>query len=248
MLVSMKKKMLLSWSSGKDSAWMLHVLRQQDAFELAGLLTTVNSAFNRVAMHGTRFELLEAQAAAAGLPLIAVPLPWPCSNTDYEAIMKKAYAEAVARQVEVIAFGDLFLRDIRAYREKQLESSGLTPIFPLWEMPTRSLAEQMIDGGLKAKLTCIDPKHLSKDFAGREFDRRLLAEMPASVDPCGENGEFHSFAYAGPIFSQEIKVKRGEILERDEFVYADIEALKEPTKTMRKRQWLEGLMPSVRKL
>ena len=219
----MKKRALISWSSGKDSAWMLQVLRQQNELELVGLLTTVNRAFNRVAMHGTRFELLEAQAEAAGLPLIAVSLPWPCSNMDYEAIMQKTCAEAVDQGVEVIAFGDLFLRDIRAYREKQLKVTRLTPVFPLWEMPTRVLAQAMINGGLKAKLTCIDPKHLPKEFAGRDFDGKLLADLPAGVDSCGENGEFHSFAYAGPMFSHEIKVKNGVIVEREGFVYADIE-------------------------
>jgi len=219
----MKPRALVSWSSGKDSAWMLHVLRQQDEFELAGLLTTVNREFNRVAMHATRVELLEAQAAATGLPLVAVLLPWPCTNADYEAIMGKACAQAVGQGVEVIAFGDLFLREIRAYRVKQLEGSGLTPVFPLWEMPTRSLAEQMIAEGLKAKLTCVDPKHLSREFAGREFDLELLSDLPLTVDPCGENGEFHSFAYAGPMFSREIAVKSGSVVERDGFVYADIE-------------------------
>jgi uncharacterized protein (TIGR00290 family) len=218
----MKKRALLSWSSGKDSAWMLHVLRQQNELELVGLLTTVNRQFNRVAMHGTRVELLEAQAAAAGLPLIAVPLPWPCSNTDYEAIMKKTIAAAVKQGVEVIAFGDLFLREIRAYREKQLEGSGLAPVFPLWEIPTRELAEEMVAGGLKAKLTCVDPRHLSRDFAGRDFDRQLLADFPAAVDPCGENGEFHSFTHAGPMFSREIKVDVGEVVERDGFIFADV--------------------------
>jgi diphthamide synthase (EF-2-diphthine--ammonia ligase) len=177
----MKKRALLSWSSGKDSAWMLHVLRQQNELELVGLLTTVNRQFNRVAMHGTRVELLEAQAAAAGLPLIAVPLPWPCSNTDYEAIMKKTIAAAVKQGVEVIAFGDLFLREIRAYREKQLEGSGLAPVFPLWEIPTRELAEEMVAGGLKAKLTCVDPRHLSRDFAGRDLTANcsLISRQPS---------------------------------------------------------------------
>jgi uncharacterized protein (TIGR00290 family) len=235
----MKKRALLSWSSGKDSAWMLHVLRQQNELELVGLLTTVNRVFNRVAMHGTRFELLEAQATAARLPLTAVPLPWPCSNSDYETIMKAAFVEAVAQQVEVIAFGDLFLREIRAYRETQLGGTGLTPIFPLWEIPTRELAEEMIAGGLRAKLTCVDPKHLSKEFAGRDFDSSLLAELPSGVDPCGEQGEFHSFAYAGPMFDREIKVKRGEIVERDGFVYADLERVIEKpltTKDTKKKQ------------
>jgi uncharacterized protein (TIGR00290 family) len=231
----MKQRALLSWSSGKDSAWMLHVLRQQNELELVGLLTTVNRAFNRVAMHGTRFELLEAQAEAAGLPLIAVPLPWPCSNTDYEAIMKKTIAEAVAQRVEVIAFGDLFLRDIRAYREQQLEGSGLEPLFPLWEIPTHSLAEEMIATGLKAKLTCVDPKHLSRDFAGRDFDRQLLADFPASIDPCGENGEFHTFAYAGPMFSREIALEVGEVVERDGFVYADLTKVRKTPSTAQPR-------------
>jgi uncharacterized protein (TIGR00290 family) len=217
-----KKKLLLSWSSGKDSAWTLHVLRQQDEYEIVGLLTTVNQAFNRVAMHSTRSELLQAQAEAAGLPLIVLPLPWPCSNDIYESIMQNACSEAVAGGVTTIAFGDLYLQDVRAYREKQLQGTGLTPIFPLWQIPTNKLAREMISGGLRAKLTCIDPKTLPHSFAGREFNSELLRDLPAGVDPCGENGEFHTFVYAGPMFSGSISVTLGEVVERDGFVFADL--------------------------
>jgi uncharacterized protein (TIGR00290 family) len=217
-----KKKLLLSWSSGKDSAWTLHVLRQRDEYEIVGLLTTVNQAFNRVAMHSTRSELLQAQAEAAGLPLIALPLPWPCSNDIYESVMQNACSEAVARGVTVVAFGDLYLEDVRAYREKQLQGTGLTPIFPLWQIPTDKLAQEMIAGGLRARLSCIDPKTLPRSFAGREFDSALLRDLPAGVDPCGENGEFHTFVYAGPMFSAAIPITLGEVVERDGFVFADL--------------------------
>jgi uncharacterized protein (TIGR00290 family) len=217
-----KKKLLLSWSSGKDSAWTLHVLRQQDEYEIVGLLTTVNQAFNRVAMHSTRSELLQAQAEAAGLPLTALPLPWPCSNDIYESVMQNACSEAVARGVATIAFGDLYLQDVRAYREKQLQGTGLGPIFPLWQIPTDRLAQEMIAGGLRARLSCIDPKALPHSFAGREFDSALLRDLPAGVDPCGENGEFHTFVYAGPMFSAAIPITLGEVVERDGFVFADL--------------------------
>lgn len=217
-----KKKVLLSWSSGKDSAWTLHVLRQQADYEIAGLITTINSAFDRVAMHSSRRQLVEMQAEAARLPLIAVPLPWPCSNADYECAMKKVCDEAVAQGVKAIAFGDLFLEDIRAYREKQLKDTGLEPLFPVWQIPTDELAREMIRGGLKAKLVCIDPKKLTPEFAGRDFDERLLRDLPAGVDPCGENGEFHSFVYAGPMFDREIPVVAGERVQRDGFWYADL--------------------------
>jgi uncharacterized protein (TIGR00290 family) len=217
-----KKRLLLSWSSGKDSAWTLHLLRQQNQYDIVGLLTTVNQAFNRVAMHGTRVELLRAQAEAAGLPLIELPLPWPCSNETYECVMQSACSDAIAKGVEVIAFGDLFLRDIRAYREKQLQGSGLTPIFPLWEIPTGKLAHEMISGGLRARLTCIDPKSLPHSFAGRDFDTALLNDLPSGTDPCGENGEFHTCVYAGPMFSKPIGITTGEVVERDGFVYADV--------------------------
>ena len=218
----MKKKILLSWSSGKDSAWTLYLLKQQQTYEVSGLITTINSAFDRVAMHSSRRVLVEMQAAAAGLPLIAVPLPWPCSNVDYECAMKKVCDEAVAQDVSAIAFGDLFLEDIRAYRERQLKDTGLEPLFPVWKVPTAELASDMIRSGLKAKLVCIDPKKLSPDFAGRDFDRQLLRDLPAGVDPCGENGEFHSFVYAGPMFNREIPVTAGERVERDGFWYADL--------------------------
>jgi uncharacterized protein (TIGR00290 family) len=218
----MKKKILLSWSSGKDSAWSLHVLRQQAEYEIAGLITTINSAFDRVAMHSSRRVLVEMQAEAAGLPLIAVPLPWPCSNADYECAMKKVCDEAVAAGVSAIAFGDLFLEDIRAYREKQLKDTGLEPLFPVWKIPTDALAQEMIKGGLRARLVCIDPKKLSPDFAGRDFNEQLLRDLPAGVDPCGENGEFHTFVYAGPMFNREIPVVAGERIERDGFWYADV--------------------------
>src|SRR5262245_29034925 len=193
----MKRKILISWSSGKDSAWALHLLRRQEQYEIAGLITTINSAFDRVAMHSTRRALVEMQAAAAGLPLTAIPLPWPCSNAEYERIMKGVCEQAVAQGVTAIAFGDLFLVDIRAYRERQLKETGLEPLFPLWQMPTTELAREMIAAGLRARLVCVDPAKLAAEFVGRDFDERLLVELPPGIDPCGENGEFHSFVYAG---------------------------------------------------
>ena len=222
------KRILLSWSSGKDSAWSLHLLRQQGQYEIAGLLTTFNQAANRVAMHAVRRELVEAQAKAAGIPLCAVDLPWPCSNEDYERIMKAQCEAAVAAGIECIAFGDLFLTDIRAYREKQLKGTGLQPIFPVWGLPTRELATTMIQAGVRARLTCVDPKKLAPEFAGREFDQQLLADLPAGVDPCGENGEFHTFVYAGPMFNREIPVDLGEIVTRNGFVFADVREAKDP--------------------
>ena len=216
------RKILLSWSSGKDSAWALHVLRQQGQYEIAGLLTTINSAFDRVAMHGTRRALIEMQAEAAGVPLIVAPLPWPCSNNDYELAMKRVCDQAVVQGIDAIAFGDLFLADVRAYRERQLADTGLEPLFPVWDIPTAQLAREMVDFGLRAKLVCVDPKQLSPDFIGREFDHSLLNDLPAEVDPCGEKGEFHSFVYGGPMFSQEIKISQGEKVERDGFWFCDL--------------------------
>ncbi len=216
------KPTLLSWSSGKDSAWSLHLLRQQSEYEIVGLLTTFNQAANRVAMHAVRRSLVEAQAKAAGIPLWDVDLPWPCSNDDYECIMKETCKDAVESGVECVAFGDLFLTDIRAYREKQLENSGLRPIFPVWGMPTRELANSMIKSGVRAKLTCVDPKLLAPEFVGREFDEQLLSEFPPHIDPCGENGEFHTFVYAGPMLQHDLSIEVGEVVSRDGFVFADL--------------------------
>lgn len=216
-------KILVSWSTGKDSAWMLHMLNRHYPGAAAGLLTTTNQAFDRVAMHAVRRELLEAQAAATGLPLHVLPLPWPCSNEQYESIMRTAIAGFVADGFTHAAFGDLFLDDVRRYREERLAGTGLEPLFPIWKTkPTRDLAHDMIDAGLKARLTCIDPRKLDRSFAGHNFDQRLLNDLPASVDPCGENGEFHSFAYGGPMFTREIKVKIGDTVDRDGLVFTDL--------------------------
>jgi uncharacterized protein (TIGR00290 family) len=216
-------KVLVSWSSGKDSAWMLHTLQQQHPGTVAGLLTTLNEAFDRVAMHAVRRTLLQAQADAAGLPLYAVNLPWPCSNSEYEQRMGQAVKRIVADGFTHVAFGDLFLEDVRRYREERLAGTGLTPLFPLWKAkPTSELAMEMIDGGLRAYLTCIDPRKLPAAFAGRPFDRTLLADLPQGIDPCGENGEFHSFVCDGPMFSAAVRVGVGEVVERDGFVFADL--------------------------
>jgi uncharacterized protein (TIGR00290 family) len=215
------KRVLLSWSSGKDCAWALHLLRQQPDIEIVGLLTTINAEFDRVAMHGTRRTILEAQAIAADLPLWDVLLPWPCSNEVYERRMAETCLRASDDNIQGIAFGDLFLRDVRAYREQQLISTGIEPLFPLWDIPTRELAQSMIAGGLRAKLVCVDPRQLDPSFAGREFDTDLLHDLPSTVDPCGERGEFHSCVYDGPMFSNPVELDAGEIVNRDEFIYAD---------------------------
>jgi uncharacterized protein (TIGR00290 family) len=215
-------RILLSWSSGKDSAWALHVLRQRGDVEVVGLLTTLNSTHGRVAMHAVREELLERQAAAAGLPLWKVPLPWPCPNDAYEALMAGVFERAHAEGIDAIAYGDLFLADIRAYREARHAGTGIGALFPLWEQPTAALARAMLDGGLRARLTCVDPAQLDGAFAGREFDAALLRALPANVDPCGEHGEFHTFAHAGPMFAAPIPIRPGEVVARDGFVFADL--------------------------
>jgi uncharacterized protein (TIGR00290 family) len=217
-----RQRLLLSWSSGKDSAWALQCLRQRGEFDIAGLLTTFNQAFDRVAMHSTRRSLVEAQARAAGLPLHAVPLPWPCSNAEYESAMREACDAALAAGIDTMAFGDLFLEDVRRYREDRLLGSGLTPVFPVWGLDTRQLAEEMIASGLRARLVCVDPRKLPREFAGRDFNMDFLRDLPGDVDPCGERGEFHSFVYAGPMFSEPIPVETGEVVERDGFVFADV--------------------------
>lgn len=217
-----RTKVWLSWSSGKDSAWALHELRSSAQFEVTALLTTVNREASRVAMHAVREELLEAQAAAAGLPLVKVAIPSPCSNAAYEEAMAAAMARARVEGIYHVAFGDLFLEDIRRYREEKLHAAGMTPIFPVWGRDTKGLAREMVAGGLRAYLTCVDPRQLDRKFAGRAFDSNLLDELPASVDPCGEKGEFHSCVVAGPMFSRPLAVAPGEIVERDGFVFADL--------------------------
>jgi len=217
-----RERVLVAWSSGKDSAWSLHLLRQQAEVEVVGLLTTLDESRERVAMHAVRHELLLAQAAAAGLPLEIVRIPNPCPNEVYEQRMGAAVARAKAAGVASVAFGDLYLDDVRRYRERQMRGSGLSLRFPLWGRPTRALAEEMIDAGLCATRTAVDPRRLDPRFAGRAFDRALLAELPADVDACGENGEFHSFAWAGPMFARPIRVRPGAVVTRDGFVFADL--------------------------
>ena len=215
-------KILLSWSSGKDSAWALHVLHQTHPGSVAALLTTINGEADRVAMHGVRRELLDAQAAAAGLPLWRIALPSPCSNEIYEARMQDACSRAVAEGFTHVAFGDLYLEDVRRYREDRLAGSGLTPLFPLWGVPTSTLADTMISAGLRARLSVVDTRVVDASVAGREFDRALLRELPAGVDACGENGEFHTFAYAGPMFTRALQVTLGDVVTREPSVFRDL--------------------------
>lgn len=215
-------KILISWSSGKDSAWMLHVIRSEGLGEPGGLLTTMNQSAGRVAMHAVRAEVLDAQADAVGVPLMTVPLPHPCSNEVYEARMAAAIAKAKAEGFTHVAFGDLFLDDVRRYREERMNGTGLTPIFPLWRRPTEALAREMLDGGLEAYVTCVDPRLLPASFAGRRFDSDLLSELPPGTDWCGERGEFHTCAVGGPMFAKRIAIRRGATVARDGFVFADL--------------------------
>lgn len=213
---------VLAWSSGKDAAWALHRLRADPAFEVVGLLTTLNRAARRVAMHGVRQELLEQQAAAVGLPLYPVPLPSPCDDAQYEAIMREVVQRLRADGIGAMAFGDLFLEDVRRYRERTLASTGITPVFPLWGIPTSSLAREMVAAGSRGIVTCVDPRRLDRAFAGRTFDAGFLDDLPPGVDPCGENGEYHTFAYAGPMFEAPLPLEGGPIVERGGFIFADL--------------------------
>lgn len=217
-----KPKALIAWSSGKDCAWALHEARREGAYDIVGALTTVTDTFERVSMHGVREELLRAQLDAAGLPSITVRIPFPCSNDIYEAKMAAAMQDAVAAGVTHVIFGDLFLEDLRAWREAKLAAIGVTAVFPLWLRPTDALAREMIDAGVEAHLAVVDMKKLPASFAGRRFDAGLLDALPAETDPCGENGEFHSFVSAGPMLSRKIPVSVGETVEREGFAFADL--------------------------
>lgn len=218
------KRVLLSWSSGKDSAWALHMLRQQPDVEVIGLLTTYNETNQRVAMHGVRMEWAQAQAEASGLPLWSVPLPFPCPNEEYERRMRAVLERAHREGVTHVAFGDLFLEEIRVYREKMMSGTGIQPLFPLWRSAaeTSSLAKEMLAAGLRAVITALDLRRLDATFAGRFYDLNLLHELPETVDPCGENGEFHTFCFAGPMFSHPIPIRLGETIERDGFLFTDL--------------------------
>jgi len=213
---------LLSWSSGKDAAWALHKLRNQSDIEVAGLLTTVNASTDCVSMHAVREELLECQAEAVGLPLWKIPLPWPCPNETYVARMTEALARMKREGIQAVAYGDLFLADIRAYRETRHEGTGIQAVFPLWGADSRSLASEMIGAKLQARLICVDTTRLDAGFAGRAFDSSLVEDLPPTVDPCGENGEFHTFVWDGPMFRHPIQIRAGATTERDGFAFTDL--------------------------
>lgn len=217
-----KKKTLLSWSSGKDSAWTLWQLQQDPDIDLAGLFTVVNKSRQRVAMHAVRIELLKQQADMAGLPLTLIEIPEPCTDAEYQQIMGDFTIQLKTQDVTHCAFGDLYLEDIRAYRVKMLEGTGVEPLFPLWQTPTDELSKTMLDNGLKAIITSVDPKQIDASMIGRFYDAKFIADLPESADPCGENGEFHSFVFDGPMFKQAIDVTLGEVVERGGFYYADV--------------------------
>ena len=218
----MKRKALMSWSSGKDSAWAFHKLQQNPEIDIVGLFCTVNKEFDRVAMHGVRVELLQKQAKSIGLPLEIIEIPNPCSNSEYEKIMAQFVERVKIAKIEYFAFGDLFLEDIRNYREEKLQGSGIKPIFPIWGIPTDELSREMISNGLRTVITCINPKQIPKEFVGREFDESFLDSLPETIDPCGENGEFHSFVFDGPMFKEQIEITVGDIVHRDDFIFADV--------------------------
>jgi len=219
----MKQKALMAWSSGKDSAWALYQVRLRGEYDVVGALTTITENFGRVSMHGVRREILDAQLAAAKLPLLPVMIPFPCPNEVYETRMAEAMRAAREQGITKIIFGDLFLRDIRAYREAKLQGTGIEPVFPLWNLPTDKLARDMIAGGLKALVVTLDPSRVPRELAGKSFDGGLLAALPEGVDPCAENGEFHTCVVGGPMFARDLEIKAGEVVERDGFVFADLE-------------------------
>jgi uncharacterized protein (TIGR00290 family) len=225
--VASRPKSVVAWSSGKDCAWALHTVRSQGSSEVVGLLTTITEPFQRVSMHGVRLEVLEAQARALGLPVFPVAIPHPCSNEAYASAMTRALDTLAVRGVSQVVFGDLFLEDVRAYRERQLANTGFTPLFPLWGRDTRELAEEMIDAGVRATVVCVDPRRLPAEWAGRTLDHRFLSELPAGVDPCGERGEFHTCVTAGPMFDRSLQVRPGAVVEREGFVFADLELVPE---------------------
>jgi len=214
-------KTIVSWSSGKDSAWALHEARQMPDLEIVGLLTTLTEDFHRVSMHGVREELLDAQSRSLGLPLTKLKIPFPCPNGVYEDTMREAMDKALNQGITRIVFGDLFLRDIREYRELKLSGTGFQGVWPLWEINTQELAQRMIEGGLRSSIACLDPRKLPSTFAGRAYNADLLRDLPPGVDPCAENGEFHTFAWDGPMFSKPLRFQVGETVERDGFVFTD---------------------------
>ncbi|MDD2699758.1 MAG: adenine nucleotide alpha hydrolase [Sideroxydans sp.] len=220
-MTAKRKNTWLSWSSGKDSAWALQMLRQSDEYAVSGLFTTINMAFDRVAMHAVRVDLLRAQAQAVGLPLYLIEIPYPCSDAQYAAAMADFVARAQSEGVQCMAFGDLYLEDVRRYREERMQGTGIAPVFPLWGKPTRALLDEMLAGGLRACLTCVDPRVLPAAFAGCELDAALVESMPDGIDPCGEKGEFHTFVFDGPMFRHPLAVAPGEVVTRDGFVFAD---------------------------
>ena len=218
----MKRRILMSWSSGKDSAWALYKLQQDPEIDIDGLFCTVNIEFNRVAMHAVRVELLQQQAKFIGLPLKIIEIPYPCSNDLYEEIMAQFVEDAKKTNIEHFAFGDLYLEDVRNYREEKLNGSGIKPIFPIWGIPTDQLSRQMIRSGIKAVITCVDPKQIPEEFIGREYDDSFLNDLPEGVDPCGEKGEFHSFVFDGPMFKKHMEISLGNVVHRDGFIFIDV--------------------------
>ncbi len=222
----MKRKTLMSWSSGKDSAWALYKLQQDPEIDLRGLFCTVNKEFNRVAMHAVRVELLKHQSTSIGLPLEIIEIPYPCTDEIYGEIMGQFVERAKKDNIEYFAFGDLYLEDVRNYREDKLKGSGIKPIFPLWGTPTDTLSREMINSGLRALTTCVDPKQISEEFIGKEYNESFLKDLPEGVDPCGEKGEFHSFVFDGPMFKEPIEISLGNVVNRDNFIFIDVSAKK----------------------